>query len=427
MESRVIELTEATHKYGNLNIRPCGKEFFPEDVFGGSSKKAGLGTPITLSVEGLPETIKTDIPTDKKTKHPRWMFRERKWVKDFVKVNSLIKGDEVTIVRGGNRTYFIFPGRKSDISQLGTKFTTKKPDFGAHIVKHKRSSKVNVFLNNLFEGDCLDIMPDIPPNSIDMILCDLPYGNTQNKWDSIIPLDRLWLEYERIIKDKGAIVLTSQGLFTAKLILSNEKLFRYKIIWIKSKPTNFLNAKKQPLRKHEDICVFYKSFPTYNPQMSKGIPYNKGVRKDQFTGSYGEFKPVEVKSDGERYPTDVVYFKTAESEGLVWHPTQKPVDLGRYLIRTFTNSGDVVLDNAFGSGSFLVASLLEDRNFIGIEKNEEVHLFKKKPIDYVNLARKRLDEARRYIEQSNELFDNSTQNHKLHHKQNKLPTQGVFF
>ena len=425
MESRVIQLTPAAGKYGNLNIRSCGKDFFPPDVFGGPSKKAGIGSPITLKAEGLTELIETDIPKDK-TGKPRWIFRKRRWIKDFVEINRLVRGDEVTIVRSGERTYFIFVGRKSDISQLGSKFTTHKGDFDAPIVKGKRSSRRNVFLNNLIEGDCLDIMPDIPPNSIDMILCDLPYGSTQNKWDSLIPLDRLWLEYERIIKDKGAIVLTSQGMFTAKLILSNEKLFRYKIIWIKSKPTNFLNAKKQPLRKHEDICVFYKNQPTYNPQMANGIPYNKGVRKDQFTGSYGEFKPVEVKSGGERYPTDVVYFKTAESEGPVWHPTQKPVHLGRYLIRTFTKSGDVVLDNAFGSGSFLVAALLEGRSFIGIEKNQGVHLFKKKPIDYVKLARRRLEEARLYIEQSNELFANSVQNNKSRHKEDKRPIQRVF-
>ncbi|PIS32282.1 site-specific DNA-methyltransferase, partial [Candidatus Peregrinibacteria bacterium CG08_land_8_20_14_0_20_41_10] len=139
-------------------------------------------------------------------------------------------------------------------------------------------------------------MSSIPSKSIDMILCDLPYGTTQNYWDSIIPLDQLWTHYERIIKDRGVIALTGQGLFTANLILSNPRLFKYKITWVKSKPTNFLNAKKQPLRKHEDICIFYKNQPSYNPQMSNGEPYNKGFRKDQLTGSYGDFKTVEVKS-----------------------------------------------------------------------------------------------------------------------------------
>ena len=185
--------------------------------------------------------------------------------------------------------------------------------------------------NTLFEGDCLEIMKQFPDNSIDMVLCDLPYGTTQNKWDSVINFNDLWQQYHRIVKPNGAIVLTGQGLFTAKLILSNEKYFKYKIVWEKSKPTNFLNAKKQPLCKHEDICVFYRKQPTYNPQMTEGKPYNKGIRKDQLTGSYGDFKPVLRTSDGERYPVDVVYFKTAESEnyGNVIHPTQKPVELGR--------------------------------------------------------------------------------------------------
>jgi site-specific DNA-methyltransferase (adenine-specific) len=249
------------------------------------------------------------------------------------------------------------------------------------------------YTNQIIEGDCLEVMKDIPPKSIDMILCDLPYGTTQNKWDSLIPVNKLWIEYERIIKENGAIVLTSQGIFTSKLILSNEKLFKYKIIWIKSKPTNFLNAKKQPLRKYEEICIFYKKQPVYNPQMRNGLPYNKGTRKNQLTGSYGDFKAVEVKSNGNRYPIDIIYFKTAESEGKVWHPTQKPVELGRYLVNTYTNPGELVLDNAFGSGSFIVSAVLEGRNFIGIEKNKEVHLFKNKKIDYIDVARNRIIEA----------------------------------
>lgn len=250
------------------------------------------------------------------------------------------------------------------------------------------------FVNKVFESDCLELMPNIPTGSVDMVLCDLPYGTTQNKWDCPIPLDTLWKEYERIIKPNGAIVLTSQGLFTARLILSNERIFKYKIVWEKSKPTNFLNAKKQPLRKHEDICVFYKRQPVYNPQMTEGKPFNKGIRKNQLTGSYGDFVPVEVKSeDGKRYPCDVVYFKTAESEGPVCHPTQKPVELGRYLIRTFTKPGDLVLDNACGSGSFLVAAVLEERKFIGIEKNEEVLLHKREAIDYIKICKQRVVQA----------------------------------
>ncbi|MBI2415032.1 MAG: site-specific DNA-methyltransferase [Candidatus Kerfeldbacteria bacterium] len=247
-------------------------------------------------------------------------------------------------------------------------------------------------------------MKGIPSKSIDMILCDLPYGTTQNHWDSVIPLDQLWAHYERIIKDNGVITLTGQGLFTANLMLSNPRLFKYKITWVKSKPTNFLNAKKQPLRKHEDVCIFYKNQPAYNPQMTYGEPYNKGFRKDQLTGSYGDFKTVEVKSNGERYPTDVVYFKTAESEGEVYHPTQKPVELGRYLVRTFTKEGNVVLDSTCGSGSFLVSAVLEGRKFVGIEKNKEVYLFKKHKVDYVEVSKQRIKKAEaQYKAESNKL------------------------
>lgn len=254
-------------------------------------------------------------------------------------------------------------------------------------------SPIYPIVNRLFEEDCLACMKRIPDGSIDMILCDLPYGMTQNQWDCYIPLDLLWEQYLRIIKPNGAIVLTAQGLFTARLILSQPRYYKYKWVWEKSKPTNFLNAKKQPLRKHEDVCVFYKKQPTYHPQMTKGEPYDKGFRKNQLSGSYGDFQSVHVASEGERYPTDVIYVKTAESEGEVVHPTQKPVELGRYFIRTYSDPGDVILDNTFGSGSFLVAALLEGRNFIGIEKNEDVALFKKDSIDYMSVARRRLFQA----------------------------------
>lgn len=257
----------------------------------------------------------------------------------------------------------------------------------------RKIHKIDDFINNVFEGDCLEIMKQLPDKSIDMVLCDLPYGTTQNKWDSVIPLGELWQQYRRIVKDDGAIVLTSQGMFTAELMVSNPKMFRYKWIWEKSKSTNFLNAKKQPLRKHEDVCVFYRRQPVYHPQMIDGEPYDKGIRKNQLSGSYGDFQPVHVHSDGKRYPTDIIYFKTAESEGKVFHPTQKPVELGRYFVRTYTNPGDIVLDNTSGSGSFLVAALLEGRNFIGIEKNENVALFKKGDINYITVTKQRLRDA----------------------------------
>ena len=263
---------------------------------------------------------------------------------------------------------------------------------------------MSYFGGHLYEGDCLQVMSSIPDHSIDMVLCDLPYGTTQNKWDSVIPLSALWEHYRRITKPRGAIVLFSQGIFTAKLILSNEEWFRYKFVWVKSKPTNFLNARRQPLRQHEDICIFYKRQPDYRPVMSNGEPYDKGIRKAQYTGSYGDFKPVQVKSNGQRFPTDTLYCKTAESEpgGRVWHPTQKPVALGRYLIRLFTGKGHTILDNAFGSGSFLVAAALEERKYIGIEQNKEVHLFKESRIDYLEIARNRLADAKKLLTQTAE-------------------------
>lgn len=267
------------------------------------------------------------------------------------------------------------------------------------------SKKIIPMLNRVFQGDCIEVMKKLPDESVDLILCDLPYGTTINKWDFQIPLEKLWEQYLRIIKKNGVIALTSQGIFTARLIISCEKYFKYKVVWEKSKSTNFLNAKKQPLRKHEDVCIFYKKNPKYNPQMSNGSPYNKGFRKNQFTGSYGLFDSVHVKSNGERYPTDVIYFKTAESEGKVVHPTQKPVELGRYFIKTYTDKGDVVLDNASGSGSFLVAALLEGRNFVGIEKNKEVHLFKDKKIDYVKFSQKRIVDTYKKIQKDNKLIE----------------------
>lgn len=245
----------------------------------------------------------------------------------------------------------------------------------------------------LLQADCLSAMKAIPDHSVNMVLCDLPYGTTQNSWDSVISLDKLWREYERILAPQGVIALTGQGPFTARLMMSNEAWFKYKLVWEKSKPTNFLNAKKQPLRKHEDICVFYPRQPKYSPQMGAGEAYDKGVRKDQLTGSYGDFKPAHIKSEGGRYPTDVIYHKTAESEGTVYHATQKPIGLGQYLIRTYTEAGDVVLDNAFGSGSFLVAAALEGRNAIGIELNEDVELFRNGAVDLIEVAQQRLSQV----------------------------------
>jgi len=214
----------------------------------------------------------------------------------------------------------------------------------------------------LYNADCMDVLPGLDP--VDAIIADLPYGTTQNAWDCALPLPALWTHYRRL---SSISVLSAQGGFTAELICSNRRDFKYKIVWEKSKATNFLNAKKQPLRKHEDICVFGRG--PYNPQMQPGAPYDKGVRKDQQTGSYGDFKPAHIRSAGERYPTDVIYFATAESEGAVVHPTQKPLALMRYLVRTFSDPGGVILDNAMGSGTTGVAAILEGRKFVGIERD----------------------------------------------------------
>ena len=232
---------------------------------------------------------------------------------------------------------------------------------------------------NIKQGDCLELMKDIPDTSIDMILCDLPYGATRNKWDSVIPLNKLWEQYERIIKDNGAIVLFSQMPFSAELVHSNLKLFKYEWIWQKDNGTGFLNAKKMPLKIHENILVFYKKLPLYNPQMRTGFkPYK--CKQGRHSTNYGAYEQGHItESNGERYPIDIIKFK--KDSGL--HPTQKPVELLEYLIKTYTNEGDTVLDNCMGSGSTGVACINTNRNFIGYELDEK----------YFEIAEKRINEA----------------------------------
>ena len=230
----------------------------------------------------------------------------------------------------------------------------------------------------LFKGDCLEVMKDIKDKSIDMILCDLPYGTTACKWDTIIPFDALWEQYERIIKDNGAVVLFSQMPFTIELVHSNLKLFRYEWIWKKTMSTGFLNAKKMPLKQHENIVVFYKSLPLYNPQMREGFRPYSTARGSKNT-NYGKFDNTYISSsNGDRYPVDIIEFKH-DKEKL--HPTQKPVALLEYLIKTYTNEGDVVLDNCMGSGSTGVACANTNRRFIGIELDE----------NYFNIAKERIN------------------------------------
>lgn len=236
----------------------------------------------------------------------------------------------------------------------------------------------------LMQGDCLKVMPSIASGSVDMILCDLPYGTTQNKWDSVLPLDQLWVEYWRVLKPNGAIVLTAAQPFTSILITSSLREFKYDWTWRKPKGTGHLNAKKMPMRDKEDIAVFYRSQPTYNPQFGTGTPYKDKAGKDHaattsMTGSYGAYTNKREDSDGRRYPKQVLEFGVVE-RGTV-HPTQKPVPLMEYLIRTYTNQGETVLDNTMGSGSTGVACVRTGRNFIGIEQDEKYFAIAKERIE----------------------------------------------
>lgn len=226
----------------------------------------------------------------------------------------------------------------------------------------------------LYNGDCLEIMDRLIEKGIkvDMILCDLPYGVTnkkKNKWDSVIPFEDIWKRYDKIIKDNGAIVLFAQDKFTAKLMLSNEKHHRYNLVWKKVLPSGFLNANRMPLREHEDICVFYKKLPIYNPQKVKGKAcHSKGGKVgDEVLGNnnYGDYAVVETKGDM-KFPTSVIEFSKPHPSICV-HPTQKPVDLLEWLIKTYTNENMIVLDNTMGSGSTGVACMNTNRKFIGIE------------------------------------------------------------
>lgn len=247
--------------------------------------------------------------------------------------------------------------------------------------------------NDIYLGDCLDVMQDIPDKSIDAIICDLPYqvlnkSNPNAKWDKIIPFEPLWKQYERIIKDNGAIILFAQGMFTAQLMISNQKLWRYNLIWDKGRVTGFLNANRMPMRRHEDICVFYKKLPTYNPQMEKCEPHQrnhgKGNNESPTNRCYGNFVSTPTIISDEKFPKSIIQVKSEHKNGEFYHPTQKPVNLLRYLIRTYTNENDVILDNTMGSGSTIVACIKEKRQWIGIEKDEK----------YFEIAKQRIQEEK---------------------------------
>ena len=236
----------------------------------------------------------------------------------------------------------------------------------------------------LLQGDCLELLPTIQDHSIDMILADLPYGMTDNKWDSIIPPEPLFEQYQRIIKDHGAVLLFGRGKFGASLILNAPKKmpYRYDWVWQKTTPVGFLNCRKMPLKTYENIYVFYKRLPTYNPQMRQGFKPYKATKKTtsaNFASASGNFTPY--KSNGDRFPVDVITFSNGNRKTV--HPTQKPVDLLKYLIKTYTNEGMTVLDNCMGSGSTGVAAKQLNRNFIGMELDKE----------YFEIAKQRIENA----------------------------------
>ena len=229
-------------------------------------------------------------------------------------------------------------------------------------LKAENQEDLKPLLNKIYNEDCLKGMKRIPDKSIDMILCDLPYGTTQNKWDTIIPFEPLWEQYERIIKNNGAIVLTATQPFSSELVCSNKKLFKYEWIWQKSKITGVLNAKRQPVRQHEQVLVFYKNQPEYNPQGL--IPYNKEIKQGSSSKNYGKRKTSSYTQSHTGYPRSVLAIK---SEGKSIHPTQKPTSLFEYLIKTYTTEEAVVLDNCMGSGTTAIACLNTNRKYIGFE------------------------------------------------------------
>lgn len=231
-------------------------------------------------------------------------------------------------------------------------------------------------VSQVLHGDCLELMKELPDGSIDMVLCDLPYGVTQNKFDIRLPFGPLWEQYRRVVKEDGAIVLFAQGIFYVDLVASNRKMFRYDLVWDKVLTTGFLNAKRMPLRQHEQVAVFYRKMPVYNPQFHEGKPlHGRGkayMEKDLVNNNYGDFKPTEDvrKGSTQKYPTSIIKFPKPHPSASQ-HRTEKPIPMLEYLIRTFTNPGDTVLDNCMGAGGCGVAALNAGRKFIGMELDED--------------------------------------------------------
>ena len=225
----------------------------------------------------------------------------------------------------------------------------------------------------LLNGDCLELLNDVDEKSVDMILCDLPYGQTHNKWDSVIPLDKLWKQYKRVIKDNGCIALFGQGMFTADLMYSNKKWWKYNLIWDKVLTNGFLNANRMPLRSHEDIAIFYNKPPTYNPQKVLGKKnHTKGKVKQNKNNNYGKHNFVDNSDElgNMKHPKSILTF-TRPHSSVMKHPTEKPVEVCEWLIKSYTNEGDVVLDNCMGSGTTGIACENTNRKFIGMELNKE--------------------------------------------------------
>lgn len=232
----------------------------------------------------------------------------------------------------------------------------------------------------LYKGDCLELMKNIPDGSVDMVLCDLPYGTTQCEWDKCIPFPPLWEQYKRVCKENAAIVLFSSQPFTTDLINSNRKMFRYEIVWEKSTAAGYFNANKMPMKIHENLVVFYKHLPIYNPQKRLVKErYRERIQQKNRAPTYGKANSCIYANKGTRFPTDVIKFSSwngalfGKTDNATKHPTQKPVPLLEYLIKTYTNEGDLVLDNCMGSGSTGVACVNTGRDFIGIELDEHFY------------------------------------------------------
>lgn len=243
-------------------------------------------------------------------------------------------------------------------------------------------------INKLYNEDCLECMKRIDDKSIDCIITDLPYGTTQCKWDSIIPFEPLWEQYKRIIKDNGAILLFSSQPFTSALVMSNPKMYKYEWIWQKTHPKGHLNAKKMPMRAHENIEVFYKKPPTYNPQMTHGhkrkVANTNYIRELDGNSCYGREVRNTSYDSTDRYPLDVQVFSNADQSNKI-HQTQKPVEIYEYLIKTYTNPNELVLDSTAGSMTLAIAAINTNRNYICIEKDKEIFdVGKKRVEEYLN-------------------------------------------